>query len=82
MALDLECPACQAHLRTEDALLEKTVRCPQCAALLYLASPEKPLPELCDMALGLEAAVVEARPAAPDPEPAPLIVETPIEGAS
>ncbi len=82
MALDLECLSCQARLRTDNALLGKTIRCPQCAALLYLASPEKPLPELCDMALGLEPTIVEPRPATPDPVPAPLIVETPFGGIS
>lgn len=81
MQLDLECPACNAALRVAETLREKTVRCPQCQILLYLASEEKPLPEICDMALGREPAVVLPRPAAPDPVPAPLIVESPIEGA-
>lgn len=83
MALDFECPACQANLRAEDQLIEQAVRCSKCAALLYLASPEKPLPDLCDMAQGTEPLVVEPRPAMrePIPAPAPTPIEPPAGGA-
>lgn len=61
MALDLECPGCRVELRAADALLEKIVRCPKCGALTYLSSSNKPLPEICDMELGPEPFVVQAR---------------------
>lgn len=82
MALDFECSACQAALRAPETLLAKTVRCPQCEALLYLPTTERPLPELCDMALGYEPRLVSPRPAEPDPLPSPMNVEDPTGGAT
>lgn len=70
MALDLECPGCKAELRAVEALLEKTVRCPKCLALIYLCSTEKPLPQLCDMEQGPEPFVVSARTVVAEPSEA------------
>lgn len=78
MALDLECPGCNAELRGADALIEKIVRCPKCRALTYLSSDEKPLPEICDMELGPEPFVVQPRHVVAEISPGAVVVKLPL----